>query len=367
MIKAVLSTSKTILLGFITALTIGSFLTLSASALTPYFNVFNGDVVTGDAGFGNSCGSSSSAGILGYNVTNNGSATNLAALAPSVINGFQTSSGIAPNGGSLSPFFSSSASDPLTFANTTGTFGGYYGATSTCMTDYYSLTSAVSGLNDQTLASSGPYNLSTTPTNPFGPGLCITPPVPPSTPPAPPTVPTTYCWVTPPPSPNHYIQINASSFSGNLVVFVNGDVDVNTNISLSSSYSNTNDIPNLYVIASGNINIASGVNTLDGVYVAEPTSIVNQGGYITTCATTTDTQWAASALTTNCGGVLNVDGSFQAKQVRLNRTGGDVATTAAENFTFDPSIWINNPLGNIFPSSGGNPNYLSVSNLPPVL
>jgi hypothetical protein len=358
MIKTILVVSKTLFLGFVTTITIGSFITLSASAITPYFNVFGGDVSTGSSSFGGSCGTNSNSGILAYNTgANKGASTNLAAIAPSIINGFQSSSGIAPDGGANSTFITGSTPDTLTFANTpASTYGGNYGSNGDCLTDYYSLTSAVPGLTKGT-PGAGTVTLTSNPTNPFNNCTIVSG--------------TTYCWENP---SSGYLAIQSPmAYSGNLVIFVQGDVAINNNILLNQTYSSVANIPSLYVVASGNINIASTVNTLDGVYVAEPTAVTNVGGYITTCTQQNDVQLSASTLAASCGTVLKVDGSFQAAQVRLNRTGGGdytvpytTTTPAAEDFTFEPSTWINNPFGNLT-TNPGSPTDFSVSNLPPVL
>jgi len=70
-----------------------------------------------------------------------------------------------------------------------------------------------------------------------------------------------------------------------VAIYVNGDVNINGNIVFANStgWASTDHVPSFYLIATGNINIASGVSQLDGVYVAQPNAAGNNG-LINTCS-----------------------------------------------------------------------------------
>ncbi|MEO6761695.1 MAG: hypothetical protein ABI220_04990 [Candidatus Saccharimonadales bacterium] len=105
------------------------------------------------------------------------------------------------------------------------------------------------------------------------------------------------------------------------VIYVNGDVTINSDIAYQTNgwtmtSANQSNIPSLYIIASGNINIGPSVTKLSGVYVA-------QNGTIDTCATHDFI---------SCQKQLVVYGSFIANKINLYRTFSSLRnSTSAEH------------------------------------
>jgi hypothetical protein len=146
------------------------------------------------------------------------------------------------------------------------------------------------------------------------------------------------------------------------------------------------DYPSFYLVASGNININSNVTSAQGIFVAEPNSndLPTGGGIISTCTNPASTTYPSNEYTqatlwggcaqpippTYTNGGLNIDGAMMANQVRLARAGGDISTGAAEDFTYNPNVWIVDPF-TVPVSSGGaggaSPSYTSLQALAPVL
>jgi hypothetical protein len=92
-------------------------------------------------------------------------------------------------------------------------------------------------------------------------------------------------------------------------IYVDGNVTINANIVYQTDGwkkigVNSTNIPTLYVIASGDINISGSVSRLDGVYVS-------QGGTINTCY---------QGDFDSCDRQLTVNGSFVAGDIQLYRT-----------------------------------------------
>ncbi len=327
---------------------------------TPYFNVQGGNVSTGSGGFSNNCTPISTAGILAFNQGSGaytGSGTNLAALAPSVINGFASSNG--QNAYKLGVPMPTG----LSFANTVPglPYGGNLGSQGPgdCSPDYYGTAAAETGHAPVTVAS---FTVGSTNTG-------CTPPTPPAT--------VTYCSIAAPGGPGGFVNVDSTAnFAGQEVLYVQGDVVIlHSSVTLKKTgFTNVSSIPSFYLVVSGNITIDDGANKLDGVYVAEPNAANPLAGVITTCSNN-DTAYKSSNLFTFCGGPppvgaeqITIDGAVVARQVRLNRAYGDVtlANGAAETFTYNPNVWLVNPF-----TSGGvpstNPSYVGISTLPPIL
>lgn len=127
------------------------------------------------------------------------------------------------------------------------------------------------------------------------------------------------------------VQLSGGSTSGNLVVagrkvvVVNGDLTIGGNIKYNSAgYGNVSSIPNLTVIVRGNIYIESGVDTLDGQYIALPTS--TGGGLIDTCSSGSAGVWPSTMTTSSCATKLTVHGSLAANKFLLKRTYGTLGS-----------------------------------------
>ncbi len=105
----------------------------------------------------------------------------------------------------------------------------------------------------------------------------------------------------------------------NLSIYVNGDVYISGDLTYQTNgwtvTGNTSNVPSLYIIATGSINISPGVHTLDGVYVA-------QNNTIHTCAAGPGTAnlYDATDLYNNCHSRLRINGSFIANNIVLDRT-----------------------------------------------
>ncbi len=212
---------------------------------------------------------------------------------------------------------------------------------------------------------------------------------------------------------------NSSNISGEHVIYVTGNVYIPNNITYNSSGASYNAttgtvsaVPNLYVIASGNIYIGPNVTQLDGIYVAQnqcdwslgaascdPNS--GSGGIINTCSdptgvgsvnsTNESDAFSGSTLFTNCEQQLTISGALVGHEVKLDRTyasmrnsiggenpiGGGIhrcqdgngtitpATApdcSAEIFNFNPINYLGNPG---FSANGYN--FDSIISLPPVL
>lgn len=111
-------------------------------------------------------------------------------------------------------------------------------------------------------------------------------------------------------------------------LYVNGDLTISGNIEdNTTSWSSIEDINPIIVIVKGNINIASNVSRLDGLYVAIPKSD-GSDGEINTCYD----------LSMSCVNKLTVNGAFVAKKVKLNRLNGDVARAGANELTDSNNI-----------------------------
>ena len=226
---------------------------------------------------------------------------------------------------------------------------------------------------------------------------------------------------------NNYINLLSSSSNSNAkiqgehVIYINGNVYIPNNITYDDTSSNvkydssngiiTGVVPNLYVIASGNIYIGPNVTQLDGIYVAQnqcdwescnPAS--NLGGYINTCAdpsgllnvssaSQTD-KFSTTELYDSCKQQLTITGALIGHYVKLERTYASMRNSqqgeyphnsppphscqqgngnqplqpnvaydcSAEIFDFNPINYLGTPS---FNSSGYNMD--SIISLPPVL
>ncbi|GAC1390655.1 MAG: hypothetical protein NVSMB46_00870 [Candidatus Saccharimonadales bacterium] len=324
----------------------------------PYVRLYGNDISAG-GGFSApaGCGLPTIGSILGnLNSPNIGSTDQLAAFALGSISGFGSSQMTAPE-------------QRLDFANT-GTQGmfGY----ANCVPDYFGtknpLTSPnVSGSLDLHNADGAYYSNGNLNLFENGSG-----------------------FIMDSNGPNHVHRI---------AVFVSGDVSITSNLNFRNGNNwDIDHVPTLWVIASGNINIAPNVTQLDGVYIAQPNPAgTTNAGRIFTCAignVSAPPRYDSHAIYSQCANQLTVNGAFIAQEVKLQRTFGswrDATTNpneypsnpracsistlpgatptsslgvcAAEVFNFSPNVYLAQPPFAIDPSQ----NFDSISSLAPVL
>jgi hypothetical protein len=379
----------------------------------PYIHVFGNDAQAGGAfGANESCTPASivAGGIYGFSHASDstiddnqqqvGSGSQLGAIADSLSQGFSSAdlrASYVPTGGmgltfanipySVAGVNSTTGSSTVGAGPDTANLGGAYGS-GNCTDDYYSNISTVSSPNGNPSA----FNLR-------GGGTVI------------------YSVDT----PSVTTQIGDGSpisipDKSNITVYVNGNVYINSNIiyTNSGSWSDITNIPSLYLIVKGNIYIDPSVTTLDGVYIAEPTSptTTTTTGTIDTCASSNGaysldelagdalgpdaSTWEAGAP--GCDRQLEFNGAVVAQNLELDRTysslryavagedinnisgshpcgtpGLDVNASdanavdcAAEIFNFSPEVYLTTPglQATSGPSSG---KFDEIESLPPVL
>lgn len=227
------------------------------------------------------------------------------------------------------------------------------------------------------------------------------------------------------PANNNYIILQAHSgnndphITGEHVIYINGNVYIPNDItynasgdSYDASAGTVSTVPNLYLIASGNIYIGPNVKQLDGIFVAQNQcdwSLANSncdpssgsGGIINTCSdpsgvgivsgSNESDAFPPSTLFTNCEQQLTVTGALIGHEVKLERTyasmrnsvGGEnpigggnhsckdgngsispatAQDCSAEIFNFNPTNYLGKP---DFSANGYN--FDSIISLPPVL
>ena len=368
----------------------------------PYVYVDAGDVLVGSGGSTATCGSSSAAvtnaingaGILGYNTGQKtgltGGGTQLSSFAPDIINEFSSSSGTdSLFGGGFNGTYTNA--EPgiadttaghlvtgLAFANYKDAstynfdslFGGGFGPVGSagCSTDYYGeAPTAVPGSpsnNGYTQTSSVTLSNASPAASPLDNSSACQ-----SSTNATTSVTSTNCFFQP--TTGSPLVINGgTNLTGKTMIFVNGDVEITGNITLSSSgWTNVAQIPNLYIVSNGNIFIDSSVTNLQGVYVAQANPSTTKGD-IFTC-TNGYSMYASSALFANCSSQLNVTGAFVANEIRFERTKGTQSGIGADNvpaeyFHYPTTTWLQQPSLNsdTLPT---NPVFDSITALPPVL
>lgn len=274
----------------------------------PYFKVFGNDVVSGGQ-FGGSCAVSSGRGIQTHYRAGEyrGSSTQYAAFALSIITGFTTAS---LRDGATSP---AKAPFGLSFANVTGYGGSYSGADGmTCLPDYFAgkppPTTTLAG------APAVQAKLNAVNTNPRA---------------------IEYYEVGPITLGNTPVASGSKK-----VIYVNGTLTINGNITTTSTWNNRDEVPYVMFIAR-DIVIGNSPTNLDGVYVAQPGGAGT--GTINTCA---------PANFYSCGSPLIVNGAFIAENIKLNRTRGSLRNAVVNEGR--PGI----PLSNCSfggPSNAGTP------------
>lgn len=164
----------------------------------------------------------------------------------------------------------------------------------------------------------------------------------------------------------------------NIRLYVDGDVIVTRNI--FANYAGIMDVaqmPNLTLVAKGNIHISPNVSELNGIFISEKSIYTCSNG---TNPIRTDDFIAPRSPAANgsqysqCANRLTVNGAVVAKKVHLLRTAGSMymdngnpatgINGAAEVFKYNPLTWI---LGSTGITSAQNDQYDSITTLPPVL
>ena len=304
----------------------------------PYVSFYGNDVSAG-AAFKrpSACVAGDGAGATistNLNAANVGSSVQFAAFALGSINTFVSASQrtVAPT-----------APKGLSFANTTGTYGGVFGTNPRCL-DYYGTppspdttttavnVAAIDGIKSYkpgggTLTLSGTGNI---------------------------------------PASKH------------VTVYVEGNVVISSNLTTApSGWTTTDSIPTFDLIVKGNIYVQNNVAQLDGWYIAQPKDDGTKGE-ITTCAKPGGGLYnlASSDLYVNCATQLVINGSFTAKKVHFLRTAnslrngvakeGAMASKAAEVFRFSPEAYLaKHALPQSAVAGVGSTDYYTT--LPPVL
>jgi hypothetical protein len=319
-------------------------------AATPYLKVYGGDVSAGTASDINNlhqC-TDSSAGIDTFNQGGSpyaGSGTQLAAFAVNVITGFASAQN--DNGSGTSPPIG------LTFSNTSGGYGGSFGASpSDCSADYYNqgLTSASTQYTDAgDILTSNFFD-----NNPAG---------------------------------IYAFNVNGGTINTtnipvgyNITLYSSGPITIAGNITYGGVSTTLSQMPNLEIVTNSTasnpagINIDNNVTQLTGIYVAEGT-----GGIINDCAdvTSTNNWYPSTDGSPSCGQQLIVEGSFTANALYLSRTtnsiheatptevpcafGATPCDNAAEEFDYSPADWLT------YSNQNTTPVVQSISSLPPIL
>ena len=273
----------------------------------PYLTVNGGDSVAGSLiGATGNCTDplpdSSGDGILSYSslTPSVGSGTTLAAQALGAISGFTTDT----NGTINDLTFASFGFAPCVSSSTS--------VPSNITPNAYSQTAVA---DDTSLSSkpSGSYTASSTSTNYFSLGA------------------------------------NTLSAGKQISIYVNGNVSINGNITYTATgWTNIASIPNLRIVATGDIYISPDVTQLDGVYIAKGSiydcsyteqnstkatfgSLLNKGKYVNGIA----------PANSPCLSQLTVNGSLIAKTVNFQRTSGNINTgLPAETINYGPEDWL---------------------------
>jgi hypothetical protein len=306
----------------------------------PYVSFYGNDVSAG-AAFKrpSACIAGDGAGATistNLNAANVGSSVQFAAFALGSINTFVSASQrtVAPT-----------TPKGLSFASTTGPYGGVFGANPRCL-DYYGTppspdmattsvnVSAIDGVKSYKPGGAGTGTLTLSASTPITRGKHVT-------------------------------------------LYVDGNVVISNNLTMESSgWTTTDSIPTFDLIVKGNIYVQNNVNQLDGWYIAQPK---NDGtkGEITTCAKPGGGLYnlASSELYTNCATQLVINGSFTAKKVHFLRTANSLRDgslreaapgKAAEVFRFSPETYLaKHALPQSAVTGVGSTDYYTT--LPPVL
>ena len=173
------------------------------------------------------------------------------------------------------------------------------------------------------------------------------------------------------PTSGNTATINTSTLTINpgvkAAIFVNGNAYIGANIQYAGANSgwSFNNIPSLWVIATGNIYIAPNVTRLDGVYVAQPNPSSTSGpsGLINTCASSNgpyQLSYLYGNSTTNpssgCDQQLTINGAFIDQASILDRSYSSVRYSAPpENPQSTPSHNCGTPNKDVNPTQTSEP------------
>lgn len=299
----------------------------------PYLKAYGGDVGAG----GGLCSAApdTNATIKTFDRPNgagrSGSSSEYAAFAYAAItaSGFYTKSAN-----------SSATGDDLTFANNIASPGGNYSAQPSCEVDYYSTA------KPSVITSSAAVNGALCASIPIG-GAGVS----------------TQYDVNPNPAGRFTLDNacgGAPGITGKVSIFVNGNVQVNGDITYSNAaVSSPDKLPSFTLVATGNIYIRDSVRNLAGIYIA-------QRGTIYSCATNFAAPQLASSNPQSvmgiCNNQLTVHGAFMAKNIRFLRAQNTLkqsstdtnpnkavsasystSTKAAEVFVVGPEMYLSQP------------------------
>lgn len=284
-----------------------------------YVAKFFGAEVQAGSNFGPGCSPNPAAKVLGFirNVSGSdyiGTSSQLGAFSQNTIEGVHTNGQFAPAPSINRLAFSNSGLPP-----TNTSIGGSFGSALPCARNYYAdrlLNTAPAGSSNLSTLASGRYTIGS--------------------------------------GPNTTVQVNTGAGLADgrqIVVYVNGNVHINgggtTFGFASNSWSSINQIPSLYIIASGNIYVNSSINKIDAVLVAQANANVNTGE-IFTCSNGTDILRPSineGFISGSCKNRLEVNGSLIAEKVHLLRAVGSLnssSTLTRSEIATDPSTWSNN-------------------------
>ena len=274
----------------------------------PFFSTIGGDIITGTV-IGAQPGSCTDTspdpdGILAWNSNTNtsvpsfsGSGTTMAAQALGQIIGFVSNQNNIANGNDLTFANANTGGAPFT----SPIYGGMFG-TAPCGPDLSSYSALTTSTSPGTINSIGTGTVAYT--------------------------------------GNLTINSNTVTDGTKAVIYVTGNVYINGDIKYNTTgWTDISQIPNLKIIAN-NIYIAPGVHQLDGIYIAtnDIRDCADSGGHF---------QSTSCYGSTSSPNTLTVNGSFMAKQIYLERTGGNIYPTSgmstptpAEIFNYTPENWL---------------------------
>ncbi len=315
----------------------------------PYFRVYNSDVLTGFSNCPGWTTASSAGALVGYNdTTGKGSGVQLAAFAIDTIKEFSSATGrtspplpaiIPPKG--------------LSFANKNPAeiFGGSFGG-GFCPEDYFAAAAAVTTTTNAASRNVGPLADGSTRKDPAG-NLVL--------------------------NPGGGAAATTILAGQKKVLYVQGDVYImNKVIYGGAPWASIDQIPSFTLVVKGDIYISKDIDTLDGIYVAQPNLLTGSGGEIHTCGIPSGSILVKPPsplqIINDCDDKqLTVNGAFIAKRVRLQRSIGSLRNSnntdtrtqgmPAEKFIFSPEAWLST---GIDPTSNKEP-YDSITSVPPVL
>ncbi len=308
----------------------------------PYFRVYGGDVAAGSAfSTGLSCTPASfDKSIIAWNKWANsgvdaaGAGTQLLAFATDPILDFVSAQlrgswPLPPKG--------------LSFANSVGgTYGGDLSNAPGCIDDYFSrapfdITDDPALLNGAVGRRSLRDGLVLNNNNPFGGGI----------------------------APGQ-----------RLTIYVNGNVNIDGDITYPTSYNSLDEVPMLRIVAR-KIYISPSVNKIDAILVAQPSG--SSDGIIYTCSNGAFEPPTVGSIADSSGACRNskltINGALIARKIELLRSVGTLnnssvgegngSSNIAEVINFTPDFWIVNPIDDSV--SPGVPEYNDFTGLPPSL